>query len=94
MGGSLLAAASDSVHSTFFELQLLMPQHLIHIPPRLTLRLRLRLRRRLEGGRVGLGGVVRSVLVATLRCRLRLRLRLGRGGGRLSNNHSRQQSPA
>ena len=33
-GGSVLVAAPGSVHSTFFELQLLMPHHHIHIPPR------------------------------------------------------------
>ena len=32
--GSFLVATLGSVHSTFIELQLLMPQHPIHIPPR------------------------------------------------------------
>ena len=32
--GSVLIATPDSVHGTFFGLQLLMPQHHIHIPPR------------------------------------------------------------
>ena len=40
VGGSVLVATPDSVYSTFSELQLLMPQHHIHIP-RLQLRLRL-----------------------------------------------------
>ena len=35
VGGSVLVAASDSVHSTFIELRLLIiPQHHIHVPPR------------------------------------------------------------
>ena len=33
VGRSALVAMPDSVHSTFIELQLLMPQHHIHIPP-------------------------------------------------------------
>ena len=34
VGGSVLVATPDSVHSTFLKLQLLMPQHHIHVPPR------------------------------------------------------------
>ena len=41
MGGSVLVATPDSVHSIFIELQFIMPQHHIHIPPRLRLKLRL-----------------------------------------------------
>ena len=32
--GSVLVSTLDSVHSTFIELQLLLPQYHIHIPPR------------------------------------------------------------
>ena len=59
VGGSVLVATPDTVHSTFMELQLLMPQQHIHIPPRPLLfsrfnptknelRGRLRLRRRVN----------------------------------------------
>ena len=75
VGGSVPVATPHSVHSTYIELQLLMPQHHVHIFPRPLLRLRLRPRLRPGPNHITL----------TLRCALplplKLDLRLGLGLG-------------
>ena len=81
VGRSVLVATPDSVHSTFFELVFLMPQHHIHIPPRALLY------RRHKPTQKKLKGRLATMLRLRLRIRNRLRpsLRMGRLNW-LSNN--------